>query len=141
MRLVSRQSDYRCLVMSPIFVGHGYVAIARGVPLWLRGSSSVITIWAAFQLVQYLCCVRRWTRIGDRLEIPTLRQPKRHLSIKPCAELEIVEHGFARTLHVGPAYEDETPRLAINMFVSRGDLGRWAQTIGDCGSADDEDRG
>lgn len=141
MRLVSRQSDRRCLVMSPIFVGFGYVAIASGVPLWLRGSSAVITVWAAFQLAQYLCCVRRWTRIGDRLEIPTLRQPKRHLSINPGVTLEIVEHGFARALHVGPAYENETPRLAINLFVSRGDLNRWAQTMGDSGSAGDDDHG
>ncbi len=141
MRLVSRRSDLRCLVMSPIFVGFGYVAIARGVPLWLRGNSAVITFWTAFQLVQYLCCVRRWTRVGDRLEIPTLRQPKRHLRVHSGVALEIVEHGFARALHVGLVYADGTPRLAINMFVSRGDLARWVRMTGVCGSADNEEQG
>ncbi len=127
MRLVSYRSHVRCALVSPILAGFGYVAVAEDVPLWLRSASAAMVLWGGVQLLQYLLSVRRWHRHGDRLELPTFRHPDRTLTVDPNTTPTIVEFGFTRMLHVGPAYEEGTPRLAINMFVARSDLVRWAR--------------
>jgi len=101
MRLVSRRSDLRCLVMTPVYIGFGYVALARAAPPLLRFGSAVIALIAGYALVQYLCCVRRWRWLGNRLEIPTLRNRGRHIVVEEGTELNIVDYGFSEMLHIG----------------------------------------
>ncbi len=125
MRLVSRRSDLRCLVMTPIYIGFGYVALARAAPPLLRFGSAVIALIAGYALVQYLCCVRRWRRVGNRLEIPTLRDRGRHIIVEEGTELNVVDYGFSKMLHIGQPFKEGTRQLAMNLFVSGRDLRRW----------------
>ena len=125
MRLVTRRSDLRCLVMTAIYVGFGYVALVLDPPLWLRIFGISAVLWAGYSLVQYLWCVRRWRRVGNRLEIPTLRDRGRHIIVEEGTELNIVDYGFSRMLHIGAAFEKGTNHMAMNLFVSGRDLRRW----------------
>lgn len=127
MRLVTRRSHVRASLISPFVVGFCFVAFSPVAGMWLRLGSAALAAIGGMELAEYLCCVRRWKRIGDRLEVPTLRHRERHLLVDPDTELNVVDVLFARTLHVGPLFEAGTPRVTISMFVSTRDLREWVK--------------
>ena len=141
MRLVSRRSHLRCLTLSPVFVGFGYVAVVESAPLWLRATATVVVLCSLFQIVQYLACVRHWTWHDRQLNVPTLRQPDRQIALRSGETVHLVEHGFAQTLEIRAPNTDEPRRVAVNLFLSRRDVTLWAGALrATLQAADGEDR-
>jgi hypothetical protein len=127
MRLVTYRSHVRFMAFLPLAAAFLLAAVMPDVSLWWRAGFLVMGSLNVVQLGQYLCCVRRWSRVEGVLNVPTFRHPERSFRVPSGLSLELVELFFAMTIHVGTAYAGSTQQLAINVCVSRRDVRRWVR--------------
>lgn len=127
------------MLLTPVFIGFGYVASVDSAAVWLRVASAAVFVWALFQIAGYLICVRFWSWMDGQINVPTLRQPNREMVLRSGTSVHLVEHGFAQTLEIRPSDSEPPQRLALNMFLSRRDVELWAAALQvACGSVGED---
>lgn len=132
MRLVTWRSYGRFAMLAMINVCFAVVAGLPETPLWLRAAALVLVGWATWSAVDFVGYVRRWEVLssGD-VAMPTVRLPRRVVPVATWRNSTVINSGLIRFVHgFGDPSRSSTDRLAINMYVSGSDLGRWVRGMG-----------
>lgn len=126
MHLVGKRSVLRFFALLLVYAGFAYVAVVPDAGILLRFGCVLVVLWATFQGVDFLRCVRRWRLEDDVASIPTLFNHSPQIGRDDLRHVRIVGGGPIRFTHGLPS----DPRrgfnqLTVNMFVSDHDLKHW----------------
>lgn len=126
MKLTSGRSVLRGVILSSLIVPFGYVTIfGDSAALWVRAVCAVLAGFFIYELVEYVCCIRRWRWTSETVAAtPTLRKPHAIIQVSDPSSLILVDYGFTLVLTLRQPGGRDT-KLPLNVFVSRSDVRRW----------------